>query len=107
ALCGEGARRWKCAAMRLNQSPDAGEGRLLTRRAEGAATLTARGTGVGHTSTYSDVFNERRERRKEHAGFQASDDRPARARPCVSEPELQDHSRAGRVPDLRPAEEGR
>jgi hypothetical protein len=52
ALSGKGTRRWKCAAMRLNQSPDAGEGRLLTRRAEGAATLTARGTGVGHTSTY-------------------------------------------------------
>src|ERR1700756_5656421 len=43
----------------LEPCPDAGEGRALTYRADGAATLVARGTGVGYTSTYSDVFNVR------------------------------------------------
>jgi hypothetical protein len=33
---------------------------VLTRRAEGVAILAARGTGVGHTSTYSDVFQRER-----------------------------------------------
>jgi hypothetical protein len=49
--------------------PDAGEGRALTCRADGAATLAARGTGVGHTSTYSEFINVRRERRRNMLGF--------------------------------------
>jgi regulator of protease activity HflC (stomatin/prohibitin superfamily) len=49
--------------------PDAGEERVLTRRADGAATLAARGASVGHTSTYSDVLNVRRERRRNMLGF--------------------------------------
>jgi hypothetical protein len=39
--------------------PEADAETVLTRRVEGAATLTARGAGVGHTSTYSEFFNVR------------------------------------------------
>jgi SPFH domain/Band 7 family protein len=55
--------------MRLNPTRTRARGGCWTRRTEGTATLTARGTGVGHTSTYSDVFNERRERRRNMLGF--------------------------------------
>jgi hypothetical protein len=46
-----------------------GEGKAPTLRADDAATLAARGTSVGHTSTYSDIFNVRRERRRNMLGF--------------------------------------
>jgi regulator of protease activity HflC (stomatin/prohibitin superfamily) len=40
-----------------------------TLRADDAATFAACGTSVGHTSTYSDIFNVRRERRRNMLGF--------------------------------------
>src|SRR5215467_12482618 len=52
-LCGEGARPPEVRGDAPGPCPDAGEGRVLTCRLEGAATLAARGAGVGHTSTYS------------------------------------------------------
>jgi hypothetical protein len=63
-----------CAVLEVHgdgpeSCPEAGATRVQTRCADGAMTLAVRGTGVGHTSIYSDVLNVGCERRRKMLGF--------------------------------------